>query len=248
MNFLKKSQTNKVQNIEFTAPNHIAIIMDGNYRYAKARNLPIKIGHKKGTENIEKIVDASIEFGVKHLTIYAFSTENWQRPKEEVDYLLKLLDSYLENDIKSLMEKNIKILISGNLEKLSLKTKNKIQETQEKTQNNTKFTLIVAFSYGARQEIVDMTKKIALEVKNNNINIDNIDEKLIAKNLYQSEIPDPDLLIRTAGDFRISNFLLYQMAYTEFYFTEILWPEFSKKDLKIAIINFNKRNRKYGKR
>ncbi len=248
MSFLKKLQTNKVPNIEFTAPNHIAIIMDGNYRYAKARNLPLQIGHKKGTENIEKIVDASIEFGVKYLTIYAFSTENWHRPKEEVDYLLKLLDSYLENDIKSLMKKNIKILISGNLEKLSLKTKNKIQEIQEQTKNNTKFTLIVAFSYGARQEIVDTVKKIALEVKKNNINIDNIDEELIAKNLYQSEIPDPDLLIRTAGDFRISNFLLYQMAYTEFYFTEILWPEFSKKDLKMAIINFNKRNRKYGKR
>lgn len=229
-------------------PSHIAIIMDGNYRWAKKNNLPLKIGHKKGTENIEKVVDGAIEKGVKFLTIYAFSSENWDRPKDEVDYLLKLLDQYLSKDINSLIKKQIKILISGNLDRLPEKTREKIAKIEEKTKNNTKFTLNVAFSYGARQEIVDMTKKIALAVKNDEVKIENINEDLIAKNLYQPEIPDPDLLIRTAGDYRISNFLLYQMAYTEFYFTSVLWPDFSQEDLNKALIDFNKRKRKYGKR
>jgi len=229
-------------------PKHVAIIMDGNYRWAKARGLPLKVGHKKGTENIEKIVDASIELGIKYLTIYAFSSENWDRPKDEVDYLLKLLDEYLDKEIKSLMEKDVRILISGNLEKLSKKTQERIVEIQSQTFKNQKFTLNVAFSYGARQELVDTIKKIALEVKKNPDKIDEINEDLVRKNLYQPEIPDPDLLIRTAGDNRISNFLLWQIAYTEFYFTKILWPDFSKKDLTKAVIDFNQRIRKYGKR
>lgn len=231
-----------------TIPNHIAIVMDGNYRWAKSKGLPLKMGHKKGTENIEKIVDGAIEIGVKCLTIYAFSSENWQRPKDEVDYLLKLLDEYLNKEIKSLMKKDVKILISGNLEKLSSKTRQRIKEIEEKTAKNQKFTLNVAFSYGARQEIKDAMQKIALEITKNNVIIEEISEELIAKHLYQPDLKDPELLIRTAGDIRVSNFLLWQIAYTELYFTDVLWPDFSKKELEKSIIEFNQRTRKYGKR
>lgn len=234
--------------IDLKAPAHVAIIMDGNNRWAKSRKLPLQIGHKKGTENIEKISDACIEIGIKYLTIYAFSSENWDRPKEEVDYLMKLLDEYLEKEIESLMKKNVRIVISGDLERLSDKTKERITIIENKTKNNNALTLNVAFSYGGRQEIISAVKKIALAVNEKKISVDDITQELIAQNLYQPSIPDPDLLIRTAGDFRISNFLLWQSAYTELYFTEIFWPDFSKKDLQNAIINFNKRERRYGKR
>lgn len=244
MFFFKKTQ----QPTDLKIPQHIAIIMDGNYRWAKKRNLPTAAGHKKGTDNIETVCDACINLGVKYLTIYAFSSENWDRPKEEVSYLMKLLDEYLDKEIKSLMDKNIKIIISGNLERLSPKTIQRIKVIEEETKNNNALLLNVAFSYGARQEIVDAAKKIAKQVQDQQIAIDKIDEKLFVQSLYQPEIPDPDLLIRTAGDLRISNFLLWQIAYTEFYFTDAFWPDFSEKNLKEAIINFNQRERKYGKR
>jgi len=244
--FLSKKIAKKP--LQQIAPSHIAIIMDGNARWAKARRLSLKIGHKKGAENIENIALASIELGVKFLTIYAFSSENWNRPKDEVEYLMKLLDQYLSDEIKPLMEKGVKILISGNLEKLSAATKERISEIEEITKNNQNLTLNVAFSYGARQEIVDAVKKIAQEVQDEKINPENINEDLIAKNLYNPQIPNPDLLIRTAGDLRVSNFLLWQIAYSELYFTEKYWPDFSKKDLIGAIENFNQRERRYGKR
>lgn len=228
-------------------PQHIAIIMDGNARWAKSKGLPTSFGHKIGSENVRKIAESCIELGVKYLTIYSFSSENWDRPKDEVDYLMKLLDEYLEKEIEALIKKNIKILISGNLERLAAKTKNKIKEIEERTKNNAALTLNVAFSYGARQEIIDTTKKIALAVKNEVITVEKIDQEFFEKNLYQI-MPDPDLLIRTAGDFRVSNFLLWQIAYSELYFTRVYWPDFGKKDLQKAIIDFNKRERKYGKR
>lgn len=247
MGFFKFGKNNKENSLE-KIPAHIAIIMDGNARWAKAKNLPLKIGHKKGCENIEKIVEASIELGVKYLTIYAFSSENWNRPQEEVEYLMKLLDEYLSSEIKPLIEKNVKILISGNLERLSNQTKTKISQIQDLTKDNSAITLNVAFSYGSRQEIIDAIKKIAQDYKSDKIAIEQINEELVAKNLYASQIPDPDLLIRTAGDLRVSNFLLWQIAYTELYFTESYWPDFSKKDLILAIENFNKRERRYGTR
>jgi len=246
MAFFKKTKSSNPSDIK--APPHVAIIMDGNHRWAKMRGLPIQVGHKKGTDNIEKISDACIDLGVKYLTIYAFSSENWDRPQEEVSYLMKLLDEYLEKEIESLMKKNVRILISGDLSRLSLKTKQRISVIENQTKNNKALTLNVAFSYGGRQEIVDAVKKIVLEVSANKLTVDNVTQELIAGNLYQPSIPDPDLLIRTAGDLRISNFLLWQSAYTELYFTEIFWPDFSKKDLENAIINFNKRERRYGKR
>jgi len=247
MGFFYSKKNNK-ENLPTTIPAHIAIIMDGNARWASLKKLPLKIGHKKGAENIENIVSASIELGVKFLTIYAFSSENWNRPKDEVEYLMKLLDQYLSDEIKPLTEKGVRILISGNLEKLSDSTKKKISEIENATQDNKVLTLSVAFSYGARQEIVDAVKKIAAQVQEQKINLENINEDLIAKNLYNPQIPNPDLLIRTAGDLRVSNFLLWQIAYSELYFTEKYWPDFSKKDLIAAIENFNQRERRYGTR
>lgn len=247
MGFFYSKKNNK-ENLLAIIPGHVAIIMDGNARWASSKNLPLKIGHKKGAENIENIVSASIELGVKFLTIYAFSSENWNRPADEVEYLMKLLDQYLSDEIKPLTEKGVRILISGNLEKLSDSTKKKISEIENATKDNKNLTLSVAFSYGARQEIVDAVKKIAAQVQEQKINLENINEDLIAKNLYNPQIPDPDLLIRTAGDLRVSNFLLWQIAYSELYFTEKYWPDFSKKDLIAAIENFNQRERRYGKR
>jgi len=239
---------NDLKNSDLQIPTHIAIIMDGNARWAKSKNLPLKIGHKMGAENLQKIAESCIKIGVKYLTVYAFSSENWNRPKEEVDYLMKLLDEYLTREMKPLMEKNVKILISGNLEKLSDSTKSKITEIEHLTKDNKALTLNVAFSYGSRQEITDAIKKIAEDCKTGKINLDEINEELVAKNLYRCEIPDPDLLIRTAGDLRVSNFLLWQIAYTELYFTESYWPDFSEQDLTLAIKSFNKRERRYGKR
>ena len=242
--FSKKPELNSLAKI----PDHIAIIMDGNARYAKSKSLPIKVGHKIGSDNVQKIANNCIEIGVKYLTIYAFSSENWNRPKEEVDYLMSLLYEYLSKESQELIDSGIKIVVSGNLNSVEEKLKNKIRQVEELSKNNSKLTLSVAFSYGARQEIVDAVKKIAIAVKNQEIIIDDIDEDLFKKHLYHPEIPDPDLLIRTAGDLRISNFLLWQIAYTEFYFSEKFWPEFDKFELLKAINNFNKRERRYGKR
>ncbi len=224
---------------------HVAIIMDGNYRWAKKQAMPFKNGHKKGADNIETIVKASIDRGVKYLTLYAFSSENWDRPKEEVDYLMDLLDDYLTNDINKILKHNVKILISGDLERLKDKSKKKIDKIIEKTKDNDVLTVNIAFSYGSRQELTSAVNKLFLAVKDKTSNIEYED---IQKYFYQPNLPDPDLLIRTGGDKRISNFLLLQMAYTEFYFTDILWPDFSKKDLDEALNDFNQRVRKYGKR
>lgn len=237
----KKKPQNKI-------PAHVAIIMDGNARWAKAKGLPLSFGHKIGSENVRKVAESCIEIGVKNLTIYAFSSENWNRPQDEVDYLMKLLDNYLEKETKPLIEKDVRIVVSGNVEKLSEGTKAKIKALENLTKNNKALTLNVAFSYGSRQEIVDATKKISLAVSEGKISLNDLDEKLFAQNLYQPEIPDPDLLIRTAGDLRLSNFLLWQAAYSELYFTEIFWPDFGKKHLLQAINEFNNRERRYGKR
>jgi undecaprenyl diphosphate synthase len=244
MFFWKKKEN--IENLQI--PKHIAIIMDGNSRWAKLKKLPLSIGHKIGSQNLQKISEAAIEFGVKYLSVYAFSTENWQRPKDEINYLMRLLDEYLEKEVSSLMKKDVRITVSGNLEKLSEDMRQKISRIEDQTKNNKSLFLNVAFSYGSRAEIIDATKKIAELVLNNKISISDINEELLVKNLYNHEIPDPDLLIRTAGDLRISNFMLWQIAYSELYFTKKYWPDFSKKDLLLAIKDFNKRERRYGKR
>jgi len=237
-----------VNNKILKSPDHIAIIMDGNARWAKKNNLSLFTGHKQGVENIKEIAQACIDFKVKYLTLYAFSSENWQRSKSEVENLLKLLDNYLDNNLKPLVDNDIKINIFGDFTKIPNKILTKVKQAQEKTNNNKSLILNVAFSYGARQEIVEATKKIAFGVLNNQIEIDNINQELFSKNLYNPNLPDPDLLIRTAGDLRVSNFLLWQIAYSELFFSNAYWPEFNKKNLEEAIFDFNKRERRYGKR
>jgi undecaprenyl diphosphate synthase len=229
-------------------PTHVAIIMDGNARWAKSKNLPIHLGHKIGSENLRKVAEYCIDLGIKYLTVYAFSSENWNRPLTEVSYLMKLIEKYLSKEKKSLMENNIRLVISGSLDKIEDSLKSKIKDVEQLTKNNSSLFLNVAFSYGSRKEIVDAAKDIALEVVAGKISIEEINESHFSKYLYCPEIPDPDLLIRTAGDLRLSNFLLWQSAYTELHFIKTYWPDFSKKDLVEAINNFNNRERRYGKR
>ncbi len=243
--FLKKDI---IKEKNLAIPSHVAIIMDGNARWSKKRKLPTNIGHKSGSENLRKVAESAIKLGIKTITVYAFSSENWGRPKEEVNYLMNLLNEYLEKEVFSLNKRDIKIKILGDLSKVSKLTQDKIFEAQELTKNNKSLNLNVAFSYGSRQEIVAAVKKIANEVKDQKLTIEQIDEGVFAQNLYDVESGDPDLLIRTAGDFRISNFLLWQLAYTELYFTKVFWPDFGEKDLIAAIQDFNQRERRYGKR
>jgi undecaprenyl diphosphate synthase len=231
-----------------TIPAHIAVIMDGNARWAKGKGLPVAMGHKAGSQAIKTLVRSAAEFGVKYLTIYAFSTENWQRPKEEVSYLMFLLKEYLAKEIDELVKNGVRIVVSGNLENVEKATVQRIKEIEEQTKNNQTICLNVAFDYGARQEIVDVIKKIMVAIEEKKISFDQIDEALVNQNLYQPQVPDPDLLIRTAGELRLSNFLLWQLAYSELYFTEKFWPDFSKEDLHKAILDFNQRKRNYGKR
>ncbi len=237
-----------IDNNYLNIPAHIAVIMDGNARWAKNKNFPVAMGHRAGSRAIKTLVKSAAEFGVKYLTIYAFSTENWQRPKEEVSYLMFLLKEYLAKEVGELAENGVRIIVSGNLENVEESIVQKIHSIEEQTKNNQTICLNVAFDYGSRQEIVDGLKKIAIAIEEKRINSNEINEDLISKNLYQPQVPDPDLLIRTAGELRLSNFLLWQLAYSELYFTEKFWPDFSKEDLHKAILDFNQRKRNYGKR
>ena len=227
-------------------PNHIAIIMDGNRRWAKQRNLEIKLGHKKGADNLENIAKYCNKIGIKYLTVYAFSTENWKRTKEEVGALMLLLQNYLDIFAKTAHSENIRIKMLGDREGLTEGLLKKIDNTIEKTKNNTGLTLNIAFNYGGRDELVKAVKNIAYEVRSGNINIENINEELISENLYTKDIPDPDLMIRTSGEIRTSGFLPWQLVYTEFYFTDKLWPDFSTEDLDNAILEYSRRTRKFG--
>ena len=227
-------------------PQHIAIIMDGNRRWAREKGIETKEGHKAGAENLENIAKYCNKIGIKYLTVYAFSTENWKRSKEEVSALMILLKSYLKKFSKSANKENIKIKILGNIDVLEDGLKKSINETIEKTKNNTGLTLNIAFNYGGRDEITNAMKKIAKKVIDNEIKLEDINEDLITKNLYTEKQPDPDLLIRPGGELRTSNFLPWQLVYTEFYFTDKYWPDFDKDELMKAIQTFNKRNRKFG--
>ena len=227
-------------------PQHIAIIMDGNRRWAKQRNLDAKFGHKKGAETLENIAKYCNKIGIKYLTVYAFSTENWKRTKEEVGAIMLLLQNYLDIFAKTADSENIKIKMLGSREGLSEGLLRKIDNTIESTKNNTGLTFNIAFNYGGRDEIIKVVKDIACKVKNGNINIEDIDEKLISESLYTKGMPDPDLMIRTSGEIRTSNFLPWQLVYSEFYFTNKLWPDFSTEDLDNAILEYSKRTRKFG--
>ncbi len=213
-------------------PEHIAIIMDGNRRWAKENNLEIKEGHKKGAENLERLAKYCNNIGIKYLTVYAFSTENWKRSKEEVGALMILLQNYLNDFSKRANTENIKIKVLGDISVLSKGLQNSINKAIERTKENTGLTLNIAFNYGGRAEITYAVKQIAEEIKNNNIKQEDINEELISNYLYTKGQPDPDLLIRTSGELRTSNFLPWQIAYTEFYFDNKYWPEFSEEDLR----------------
>jgi undecaprenyl diphosphate synthase len=228
-------------------PNHIAIIMDGNGRWAKQKGFMRVIGHENGTKAVRQTVEASAELGIKNLTLYAFSTENWNRPKLEVQTLMKLLVKSLKKEIKTLQDNKIKLAAIGCLNDLPQKAHHELLDVIEKTKNNTNMTLTLALSYGSRAEIVNVIKELSLKVKNNIISTESIDESIINKHLYTQNLPDVDLLIRTSGEQRISNFLLWQIAYAELYFTDILWPDFTKENLYEALINYQNRERRFGK-
>jgi len=228
-------------------PNHVAIIMDGNGRWAKQKGLIRVIGHENGTKAVRQTVEASAELGIKNLTLYAFSTENWNRPKLEVQTLMKLLVKSLKKEIKTLQDNNIKLSAIGSLQDLPKNAYLELLDVIEKTKNNTNMTLTLALSYGSREEIVNVIKELSVKVKNNIISSESIDESIINKHLYTQNLPDVDLLIRTSGELRISNFLLWQIAYAELYFTDILWPDFEKEKLYEALINYQNRERRFGK-
>ena len=221
--------------------------MDGNGRWAKQRGKLRVFGHKSGVKAVREAVEGAAELGVEFLTLYAFSTENWNRPKIEVKTLMKLLISSLKKEIKTLQDNKIKLLAIGNLSELPKKAHKELLEVIDNTKSNNKMTLVLALSYGSREEILNTVKKIAVKVKNNIISPENIDESVINEHLYTRNLPEVDLLIRTSGEQRISNFLLWQIAYAELYFTEVLWPDFSKQNLYEAILNYQKRERRFGK-
>ena len=227
-------------------PKHIAIIMDGNRRWAKQRGLEASLGHKEGAENLKRIAKFANSIGIKYMTVYAFSTENWKRTEKEVSAIMKLLKFYLKDFLTSANNDNIKINVIGTDFKLNDEIKEEILKVEEKTLKDTGMTLNIAFNYGGRDEIVNATKKIAEKVKENEMSIEEITEKTIADNIYTAGQPDPDLVIRTSGEQRISNFLLWQIAYSEFVFSNKYWPEFSNEDLLETIKEYQHRTRKFG--
>lgn len=242
------SADEKIRNIvKETNLQHIAIIMDGNRRWAKAHNLPSAFGHKKGVDSLKAAMRACDDFGVKYLTVYAFSTENWNRSSEEVAFLMDLLAVTLQNELKEMNENNVVINFIGDTTKLSEKLQKILKNSVETTKNNTGVNLQIAFNYGARDEIVHAVKDICKKVQTGEILPDNITENTISNNLYTKNIPDPDLLIRTGGEMRISNYLLWQIAYSELLVTKRYWPEFDKEALAEAILEFHNRQRRYGK-
>ena len=227
-------------------PQHLAIIMDGNGRWAKKKGLPRSVGHREGAKAVNRIIANCLDFNIPILTLFAFSTENWKRPKNEIAYLLKLFERVLSKEKANMIENNIKINFIGRLKDLPKQLNDKMNELCEATKKNNKLILNIAINYGGRAEIVDAINSIILKIDKKNLDIEKINEDTIRDNLYTRNLPDPDLLIRTAGEMRISNFLIWQIAYTEFWVTPVLWPDFDKNNLIEAIINFQKRVRKYG--
>lgn len=240
MSLLQKIDKNRL-------PQHIAVIMDGNGRWAKQRGKLRIFGHQNGKKAVQRIVENCARLQIKNLTLYAFSTENWNRPKSEVEALMKLLVGSIKTELRKLLENNIRLNTIGNLDLLPESVRKQLFEAIEKTKNNTGMTLTIALSYGSREELTNVLKNICEKVKNNIISVDAIDESVINQHLYTHDLPDVDLLIRTSGEQRISNFLLWQIAYAELYFTEVLWPDFQDNDLYEAIISYQNRERRFGK-
>lgn len=227
-------------------PKHIAIIMDGNGRWAKKRLLPRNFGHQEGMERVIEIVSATSELGIEYLTLYAFSTENWKRPKGEVRGLMNILVQYIRRELNKLNKNNVKVQIMGDINKIPEFARDEVIKTIETTKDNTGMTLNIALNYGGRDEIIFGVKNILNDIMEGSIDIDKIDANLFSDYLYTKGQPDPDLLIRPSGELRLSNFMLYQIAYTEFWFSDVLWPDFTEEHLLLSILDYQKRNRRFG--
>ena len=232
---------------ELKIPKHIAIIMDGNGRWAKKRGLPRTVGHTNGAKALQRTIEACKKFGVKTLTVYAFSTENWSRPKEEVDFLMNLFLGYLKKQSKKLIENKIRFIVLGDKSRFSSNIQNAMKKLESDTKDFTEFTLNVALNYGGHAEILKATKEIASDVKSGKISIDDVDEKMFESHLYTCGQLPPDLIIRTSGEQRLSGFLLWQSSYSEFYFPSVHFPDFDEEQLRLAIQEYSKRDRRYGK-
>ncbi len=227
-------------------PQHVAIILDGNGRWAKSKGMPRNYGHAQGSKNVERICEEAWRMGIKYLTVYAFSTENWNRPQDEVDALMKLLRNYMKTCLKTAKKNDMKIRVIGDITRLDEDIRNRIVELEEATKGNGGLNFQIAINYGSRDEIVRSVKKLAADCAEGKVDAGSIDERLFGQYLDTSGIPDPDLLIRTSGELRLSNFLLWQLAYTEFYFTDVYWPDFTKEELIKAVDYYNSRDRRYG--
>jgi undecaprenyl diphosphate synthase len=227
-------------------PSHIAIIMDGNGRWAKKRFLPRIAGHRAGAKTVDRIVTRCRKLGIKALTLYSFSDENWNRPKKEIDTLMSLLREYLQKELDTMLREDIRFNTIGHIEDLPLFAQEMVKDAEEKTRNKKGMVLTLALSYGSRREIIDAVKKIAEKVEKKIIKVDSINSDLFSRELYTNDLPEPDLLIRTSGELRVSNYLLYQIAYTELFFTKVLWPDFNETHLLKALIEFQNRVRRYG--
>ena len=227
-------------------PQHIAIILDGNGRWAKKKGMPRNFGHTQGSKNVERICEDAYKMGVKYLTVYAFSTENWKRPKEEVDALMNLLRNYMKTCLKTAEKNRMRVRVLGDKTALDDDIRSRIAELEEATKNNDGLNFQIALNYGSRDEMVRAMKKMCIDVKEGKLQAEQIDEKLFESYLDTHDIPDPDLMIRTSGEQRLSNYLLWQLAYSEFYFTDVLWPDFTKEDLAEAIAYYNGRDRRFG--
>ena len=242
----RKIQVNKEQVLNAPLPQHIAIILDGNGRWAKKRGLPRTAGHQEGAMNVREITKLCANIGIKALTVYAFSTENWKRPDEEVKFLMKLPIKFFNEFAPELVENNIRLKVIGNVEELPIDLQQKVLEISELTKNNTKMTLTIALNYGSQDEIKQAVQAIATEVKNGQLNVEDINEDVIDQHLMTSDLPPLDLMIRTSGELRISNYLLWQLAYAELYFSSIAWPDFKEEQLYEALLDYQKRNRRFG--
>lgn len=246
MFFNKKRSKNQDELDMSNIPQHIGVIMDGNGRWAKRRGLPRRVGHKAGADNLEKICDYCNSVGVKALTVYAFSTENWSRPQSEIDALMKLLYNYLLTVEQKFKNRNMKLQISGDVNQLSEKIQKAIIHAEEVTSSGDGMVLNIALNYGGRPEITNAAKMVAMDVKNNKISINDITEEYLGGYMYTSNLPEVDLIIRPSGEKRLSNFLLWQAAYAEFWYSDICWPDFSNDDMKSAILDYQSRNRRFG--
>lgn len=228
-------------------PRHVAIIMDGNGRWAKSKGLDRIFGHREGVDSVDKVMEAASDLGVKYITLYAFSTENWNRPDAEVNALMEILSEALKKYIEKISKNNVRLMVIGDKSRLSKVTLSNLSEAEKMTKMNTGLTMVLAISYSSRWEILEATKRIALEVKEGALDVADIDEQLFSNHLATAGVPDPDLLVRTSGELRISNFLMWQLSYSELYFTPVSWPDFKKEQFFEAIIDYQKRERRFGK-